>query len=289
MKLEIIYKKHLSLLTSIAYRMLGSLADAEDIVQEVFLEVQKLDTDHVYNMKAYLVKSVTNRCINFLKSARKRREVYVGPWLPEPQITLSEQNPMELVVKDEAISYAFLVMLNQLNAVERAVFILREVLDYSYSEIAQALDKTEENCRKIYSRIKKKLHQDVPVPSSNMEKEDALVQSFILASKTGNFDNFISMLTDDAILTMDGGGKVRGALRPIISRHRILALFKGIVPRGYFEGNLLPVHINNQRGILLMRNDQPTLVICFGWDLRQEHIKRIFIISNPDKLKHIQV
>ncbi|WP_420901876.1 sigma factor-like helix-turn-helix DNA-binding protein [Aneurinibacillus aneurinilyticus] len=93
-------------------------------------------------MKAYLVKSVTNRCINLLKSARKRREIYIGPWLPKPQITLSEQNPMELVVKDKAISYAFLVMLNQLNAVERDVFIPREVLDYSYSEIAQALNKS---------------------------------------------------------------------------------------------------------------------------------------------------
>ncbi|ERI06974.1 sigma-70 family RNA polymerase sigma factor [Aneurinibacillus aneurinilyticus] len=128
-------------------------------------------------MKAYLVKSVTNRCINLLKSARKKREIYIGPWLPEPQINLSEQNPMELVVKDKAISYAFLVMLNQLNAVERAVFIPREVLDYSYSEIAQALNKSEGNCRKIYSRIKKKLHQAVPVSSSNTEKEDALVQS----------------------------------------------------------------------------------------------------------------
>lgn len=108
------------------------------------------------------------------------------------------------------------------------------------------------------------MHQEVPVSSSNTEKEDALVQSFILASKTGNFDNFISMLTDDAILIMDGGGKVRGALHPIISRYRILALFKGIAPKGYFEGNPLPIYINNQRGVLLMRNDQPVLAIYFG-------------------------
>lgn len=291
MEWETVYENNLTMLTAIAYRMLGSLADAEDIVQDLFIEVQQLDMVHVRNMKAYLTKAVTNRCISFMTSARKRREVYVGPWLPEPLINLTEQDPMELAVKDESISYAVLVLLEQLNAVERAVFILRETLAYSYSEIARILDKSEENCRKIYSRVNKKLRQELPAASPHTEKEEALVQAFILASKTGNFDDVIRMVADDALLIMDGGGKVRCALRPIIGRQRIMALLNGIVPRGYFEGEILPVEVNGQRGMVLVRNGSPVLAICFGWGAKpgeQKRLVRIFFISNPNKLERIQ-
>lgn len=291
MEWETVYKNYLTSLTAVAYRMLGSLADAEDIVQDVFIEVKQRDMEEVRNMKAYLTKAVTNRCISFMTSARKRREVYVGPWLPEPLINLTEQDPMEVAVKHESISYAVLVLLEQLNAVERAVFILRETLAYSYSEIARILDKSEENCRKVYSRVNKKLRQELPAASPHMEKEEALIQAFILASKTGDFADVIRMVTDDALLIMDGGGKVRCALRPIIGRQRIMALLNGIVPRGYVEGELLPVEVNGQRGMVLVRNGSPVLAICFGWGAKpgeQERLVRMFFISNPDKLERIE-
>ncbi|MFM1653312.1 RNA polymerase sigma-70 factor [Brevibacillus sp. B_LB10_24] len=288
MEFETMYTQYRTMLMSIAYHMLGSLADAEDIVQEVFLEVQQQDTNRIENMKAYLAKAVTNRCINYTKSARKRREVYVGPWLPEPIVALSQEDPMELVMKDEVISYALLVALEQLNAVERAIFILREALDYSYREIAEILHKTEENCRKIHSRIKKKLHRDGAVSSSRSNSEEDLVNLFIDAAKTGNFNELIHRLTDDAAMVTDGGGKVRGALRPIIGRERILALLEGIAPRGYFAGDFLPVYVNGQRGVLLVTDGRPAKEIGFARDEKQDRITRIFVVANPDKLAHLQ-
>lgn len=143
--LEELYREYSAYLISIAYQMIGTIADAEDIVQQLFLELQQHDIKHIENIKAYLARAVTNRCINLLKAAHKRREVYVGPWLPEPQITSSEDNPLELIVKQETLSYAILVLLERLSAVERAVYVLREVLGYSYEEIAETVHKSAAN------------------------------------------------------------------------------------------------------------------------------------------------
>lgn len=286
-ELDTLYKTYQPFLFSIAYRMLGSVTDAEDIVHDLFLQL-KLDTDQIKDMKAYLAKVTTNRCLNFLKSARKRREVYTGPWLPEPRVHQTEQ-PLDKIVTDETVSYAFLVLLDQLSPVERAVFVLREAFAYDYGDIARMLEKTEVNCRKIYSRAKRKLKNDLPVHPKNTERVDLLAKTFINASMTGNFEEFIDILTEDVVLVTDGGGKVISALNPIVNKQHVSAFLKGISAKGSFIGELLPVIVNGQKGILQVKEGHPVKVICFELDSKQKNIQRIFIVSNPDKLNHISV
>ncbi|PEE37403.1 RNA polymerase sigma-70 factor [Bacillus pseudomycoides] len=287
MDLDTLYKTYQPFLFSIAYRMLGSVTDAEDIVHDLFLQL-KLDTDQIKELKAYLAKMTTNRCLNFLKSARKRREIYTGPWLPEPRVNQTEQ-PLDKVLSDETVSYAFLVLLDQLSPVERAVFVLREAFAYNYEDIAGMLEKTEVNCRKIYSRAKRKLQNDMLVPLENTEHVDLLAKTFIKASMTGNFEKFIDILTEDVVLVTDGGGKVISALNPIVNKQRVSAFLKGISAKGSFIGELLPVMVNGQKGILQVKEGHPIKVICFELDSKQKNIRRIFIVSNPDKLNHIPV
>ncbi len=275
-------------LYAVAYRMLGSVSDAEDIVQDVFLASQNLDFAHVQNVQAYLVKSTANRCLNMLKSERKRREVYTGPWLPEPEVTLAEQEPVEAIIQSETLSYAFLVLLEQLTPVERVIFVLRESLEYDYQEIADVIGKSEVNCRKIYSRCKRKLQQkEVSADPFHAEQAENLVRTFMHAAATGTFGHFIQLLKDEAVLVTDGGGKVRAAVFPIFGRERIQAFFEGIVEKGAFSGELLPVLINGEYGILHRTNGTVKNAICFGWDGHHERITHIYMMLNPDKLKHI--
>lgn len=287
MEFATLYKTYQPFLFSIAYRMLGSVTDAEDIVHDLFLQL-KIDTVQIKDLKAYLAKVTTNRCLNFLKSARKRREIYTGPWLPEPRVHQTEQ-PLDKIVTDETVSYAFLVLLDQLSPVERAVFVLREAFAYDYGDIAGMLEKTEVNCRKIYSRAKRKLKNDMPVHPENTERVDLLAKTFIKASMTGNFEEFIDILTEDVVLVTDGGGKVISALNPIVNKQRVSAFLKGISAKGSFIGELLPVMVNGQKGILQVKEGHPIKVICFELDSKQKNIRSIFIVSNPDKLNHIPV
>jgi RNA polymerase sigma-70 factor (TIGR02957 family) len=286
-ELDSLYKRYQPFLFSIAYRMLGSVTDAEDIVHDIFLKL-KLDTDQVEDLKAYLAKVTTNRCLNFLNSARKRREIYTGPWLPEPQVQETKQ-PLDKIVTDETISYAFLVMLDQLSPIERAVFVLREAFAYDYGDIAGMLKKTEVNCRKIYSRAKRKLKNDKPFPLENTDHVHLLAKTFIIASTTGNFEEFIELLTEDVVLITDGGGKVHAALNPIVNKQRVSAFLNGITSKGSFIGELLPVVVNGQKGILHVKEGHINKVICFELDSKQKTIQKIFIVSNPDKLTHIPV
>ncbi|MBD8588770.1 RNA polymerase sigma-70 factor [Peribacillus simplex] len=287
MELDSLYKTYRPFLFSIAYRMLGSVTDAEDIVHDLFLQL-KLDTDEIKDMKAYLAKMTTNRCLNYLKSARKRREVYTGPWLPEPRVNETDQ-PLDKVVTDETVAYAFLVLLEQLSPVERAVFVLREAFTYSYEDIAEMLEKNEVNCRKIYSRAKRKLQNDRPVHPEDTKHVDLLAKKFIKASATGNFEEFLDLLTEDVVLVTDGGGKVISALNPIVTRQRVSAFLKGVSAKGGFIGELLPVMVNGQEGILQIKEGKPIKVICFELDPKQKNIRKIFIVTNPDKLNHIPV
>lgn len=298
MELELLYTSYKPLLQSIAYRMLGSITDAEDIVQDIFVTMQRTPVEDVQHIKAYLVKMVANRCLNVLKSASKQREVYVGPWLPEPDIEEASAalTPEERVVREETVSYAMLVMLQQLSPVERAVFLLREVLAYDYKEIAEMLEKSEANCRKIYSRIKPKIdplsasEERKTVSSLKSAHSDMFVSAFLQASRTGDFKPFVHLLVDDAMLVSDGGGKVRAALYPIMGKERIRAFLEGIHGKGSFSGELRPVRINGDAGLLLIRDGMPRIALCFeradGLTLAAD---RVYIISNPDKLRHIRI
>lgn len=290
MEVDILYSQYKPLLFSIGYSMLGSVEDSEDLVHETFLTVQKLNhskEEEPSNIKAFLCKIMTNRCLDHLKSSKHKREVYVGPWLPEPFIqgyigNLSE-DPIEKMILDETISYAFLVLLEQLTPIERAVFVLREAFEFDFRTIAEVLNKTELNCRKIFSRLQRKVQQKELIPKRNLNNELLIAKRFIEASETGNLDLLISLLTEDIILVTDGGGKTKAALRPISQRENVVAFLVGITKKVKAPTNIQCVIVNNQIGLIVSSADQEPTLVCF--EIEGNSYRRIYMVRNPDKLK----
>jgi RNA polymerase sigma-70 factor (TIGR02957 family) len=287
--LEDLYKSYKPHLFSIAYRMLGSRSDAEDMVQDLFISIHGFLNDNINNIKSYLSKMIINRCLNELKSARKQRITYVGNWLPEPFVQLID-SPLESVERHDAISYAFLILMEKLTPLERAVFILREVFAYEHSEIGEMFNKTEVNCRKIYSRVKKKVNvssEENEVLSMPPIEEKEMVSRFISALTNGNIQSLVDLLTEDVILVADGGGKVSAAINPIYSKERVLVILNALSSNRFPESKAQLAEVNGQQGILLTKEGIPTGVICFEWGSQTMIIQRIFIIVNPDKLQQI--
>ncbi|WP_180954153.1 RNA polymerase sigma-70 factor [Bacillus sp. M6-12] len=282
------YSQFHPLLFSIAYRMLGTVSDAEDIVQDVYVHAEEITIDHVQNKKAYLCKMVTNRCIDHLKSAGRKREFYTGPWLPEPLI-FTENDPETKVVNEEMISFAFLLLLEKLKPMERAVFILREVLDYDYRTIAQIVNRSESNCRKIFSRSKNKF------PLKNEEDQafldpnkDEIIQKFVLALHHGQTQTIEKLLCDDVTLYSDGGGKVYAALKPVHSKAQVVRFIGFLLAQNHSEEKpafVKMVNVNGQTGLLVNGEDDVKTVICFHVENNQ--IANIYIVRNPEKLQHV--
>jgi len=290
LQIEQLYREYKPLLASISYRMLGSMSEAEDAVQDVFVAVSKLDVIDFSHPKAYLVKMVTNRTLNLMKAAPRKREDYPGPWLPEPIIGLgSENEPQEHVLRHEQLGYALLVLLQTCTPPERAVFVLRESLGYDYADIAAILKKSEVTCRKIYSRAVAKI--DHRPRAENEAALDASIErfakSFAQAIETGRFESFIHLLKDDAVLLNDGGGIVRAALNPIVGRERIAAFLSGIATKGSLIGRMHHVLINEQRGVFLLREDKPPIAFTFDPNDSFSSIRAVYMISNPEKLTRI--
>lgn len=293
LEVEQLYREYKPLLTSIAYKMLGSMSEAEDVVQDVFVTVSKLDGIDIAHPKAYLVKLVTNRVLNVMKSAPRKRESYPGQWLPEPVMDgTPESSPLENVIQHEQLGYALLVLLQNCTPPERAVFVLRESLGYEYSEIAAMLDKSEAACRKIFSRASAKIGHSSALDQERMatldESMTRFVQSFSEAIYTGRLESFIHLLTDDAVMLTDGGGIVRSALNPIIGPRRILAFMEGIARKGAFEGSWRPVSVSGQLGLMQVQDNKPVKVYLFEPDEQTGKIRSVYMISNPEKLTRIQ-
>ncbi|GIP37191.1 RNA polymerase sigma factor SigJ [Paenibacillus sp. J31TS4] len=284
MELDSLYRTYRPLLSSVAYRMLGSIAEAEDAVQDVFAALSREKPPEVHHPKAYLVKLVTNRSLNLLRSARRRRERYTGPWLPEPELAFSPGDLSEEFALRESFGYALLVLLETLSPAERAVYVLRESLDYEYGEIAGMLGKNEAACRKLLSRARAKLGkrdaESDSVPSGDAEP---YVRAFADALRTGEFEPFLGLLADDAVLISDGGGKVRSALFPILGKARIHAFFAGLRAKGSLQGELRAVWLSGQRGWLLVRPPLHPIAICFGPGAG-DRADRVYLVTNPDKL-----
>ncbi|NHN34498.1 RNA polymerase sigma-70 factor [Paenibacillus agricola] len=296
MELDSAYLSFRPLLLSIAYRMLGSVSDAEDLVQDVFLIARKWDTnkegDHVRNLKAYLCKIVTNRCLDFLKSARKKREVYIGPWLPEPLVqhyTIeSGQDPLQTIMLEDTISYAFLILLDRLTPVERAVFILREAFDYDYRDIADMIGKTELGCRKIFSRLKRKIQAEPDTPRTDEAQSVELVHRFLHAASTGNMHALVATLTEDIAVYTDGGGKVHAAIRAIRTMPRVAAMVQGLSSKMDGQTRIRTARINGAVGLIVSSSDDRfNAVISF--QIRANRIHNIYILRNPDKLRHLNL
>jgi len=296
MELDSAYLSYRPLLMSIAYRMLGSVFDAEDLVQDVFIIAQRSDVDaegsRVLNLKAYLCKIVTNRCLDFLKSSRKKREIYVGPWLPEPLVQNYTheigQDPLQTIMLEDSISYAFLVLLDRLTPVERAVFILREAFDYDYRDIADMIGKTELGCRKIYSRLKHKIQAEPDVSLMEEAQSEELVHSFLHAAATGNMQELIALLSEDIIVYTDGGGKVNAATRPIQTPQRVVAFIKGLTAKMDKNTQIQLAWINGALGLFISSpDDRFNAVIHF--QIKAGLIHNMSILRNPDKLRHLNI
>ncbi|KOP80975.1 hypothetical protein AMS59_00565 [Lysinibacillus sp. FJAT-14745] len=282
-----LYKEHKSLLFSIAYRMTGSASDAEDIVQDVFTRIGKTEVKHMNNIKALLCKMVTNRCLDLLKSSRKKRELYTGTWLPEP-LALDEDDPLFTVLNDTSISLAIMILFEELNPIERAIFILREVFEYEYPTIAEIVEKSEINCRKILSRIKKKLPELVrknSIVTNKLEIQNT-VTVFMSAFQQGKVDQLVHILKEDVAYYADGGGKVTAALHPIYGREKVFRLLSALFRK--FENNdeiyqLELMNVNGTTGLALISENKIQAVI--GFEVEHGQIEAIYYMVNPDKLR----
>ena len=277
------FERHRSLLFSIAYRMLGSVAEAEDVVQEAYLRWREVPEGEVRSPKSYLSAMVTRLSIDRLRSAR--REEYIGPWLPEPLISDRAEELAAHDELDESLSMAFLVLLESLNPVERAVFLLREVFDYDYEEISSIVRKSEANCRQIARRARQSVAARRPRFERSLEKEKMLTERFVEACMSGDMEGLLELLSEDVTLWSDGGGKVAAAPYPIHGPEKVARFLVGVlrtVPPGFFAH---PARVNGGPGAIGYVDDHPTGVVAL--DVAEGRIRRVRIVVNPDKLRTV--
>ncbi|UUZ93757.1 RNA polymerase sigma factor SigJ [Paenibacillus sp. P25] len=287
MSIESLYKEYKNPLFSLAYRMTGSVMDAEDIVQEAFLSYDQIPRpEAVYNERAYLYKIVTNRCLDLLRSSAKKREMYVGPWLPEPLIEreISEDDPSDVYLQRESISTAYLLLLQRLNAVERAVFLLREIFNYSFDEIAEMVGKTSANCRQIFHRAKKSIHFD-PVDNPSVSVAEEKVRDFVNSLLQGNTTKLLELVSENVVFYGDGGGKVRAAQVPVAGFDPVIRLHLNLLKM--YEGKFTAsfVRVNGLPGLHFILDDGLQYVYSFAF--RGNKIHAIYALANPEKQRHL--
>ncbi len=278
------FQQHRPLLFSIAYRMLGTVMDAEDIVQEAFLRWQRAPEPEVRSPKSYLTTIVTRLAIDQLRSARERREHYVGPWLPEPLLTEPESTPMPEMA--ESISTAFLVMLETLTPTERAAFLLREVFDYDYPEVARIIDKSEANCRQLVKRAKSHIAAGRPRFTASEEHRRRLTRQFVETCRRGDLGGLEALLARDVTLWSDGGGKVQAALNPIRGAPNVARFLVGILRKAPPDLEIRPASINGQPGYVNYVGGRVFGTLAL--DIRDIGIGGIYLVVNPEKLRRVQ-
>jgi RNA polymerase sigma-70 factor (ECF subfamily) len=273
-------------LFAIAYRMLGSAMDAEDMVQETYLRYRALPPEQIRSEQAMLTTIVTRLCINQLKSAHQQRESYLGPWLPEPVLTDDHpelMDPEEQASEYESISMAFLVLLESLQPAERAAFLLHEIFDYDYAEVAEIIGKSEAACRQLVSRAKKHLAAHRPRFKSSPEQHRQILEKFLQASQAGELDGLMQLLSEDVTLWTDGGGKVRGAAtQPVRSREAVARFVLGsqrLAPEGF---DVEIADVNGQSALLARSAGSVFMVLTI--ETEAQRIRAIRLVANPDKL-----
>ena len=281
------FERQRPLLFSIAYRMLGSVHDAEDILQDAYLRYQSVDPETIESPKALLTTIVTRLCLNLLASSRIQRETYIGPWLPEPLIT--EDNPVMSNVSEsfdeyDSISMAFLVLLENLTPLERAVFILREVFDYEYHEIAEILERSESACRKLFSRANAYIAANKSRFKATPEEHQRMLENFTQATRSGDLEGLVNLLAEDVVFWADGGGKVRGAATQPVSGAESVAKFVTSSTRFAPPGSAASFAYVNSRPSLLLRAPNGTLALIILLEVGEGRVQRIWAMANPDKL-----
>lgn len=275
------FDRYRPLLFSIAYRMLGVAMDAEDMVQETFLRWQS-SPEAIESPKAYLSAVVTRLCIDQLRSARVQREEYIGPWLPEP---IATETPHDSAVLADSLSIAFLRVLESLSPVERAAFLLREVFDYGYDEIAHIVGKSEANCRQMVKRAKARIAGRRPRFAVRREEHGRLLAEFSQACLTGDVNGLLSLFADDITLYSDGGGKRGTARKPIYTPAKVVRFLFAILRKAPPGFSARIAQVNGQPAIISYTNSAPYSVLTI--DVADGRIRSIYNIINPDKLAHM--
>jgi len=277
-----VFAEHRRLLFDVAYRMTGSVADAEDIVQEAWLRCRDVDGDQVANPRAYLVRTITNLSLNQLTSARARRETYVGPWLPEPILTAPDAGQEAEMA--ESISMAMLVVLETLTPQERAIFLLHDVFGYNHAEIASILDKSEAAVRQTAARARAHVAARRPRFDVDQGVRTQAVDRFRAACAGGDLNAMMELLAPEVICWTDGGGKVTAARRPLEGADRVGRWIIGVFAKPESQSaEMVLTEINGELGILGLVNGQPVGVICLDFD--GEHVTGVRLQGNPDKLR----
>jgi len=287
------------LLFSIAYGMTGSVGDAEDIVQDAFLGLAKARQagTEIADPKAYLATAVTRLGINYLGSARVRRETYVGDWLPEPVVVPAGQGPAEHAELADSLSMAFLVLLETLSPVERAVFMLREVFGYGYPDVARITGKTEVNCRQIFARARQRIAAGAPVsdavpsPARRAEGEE-LARRFFEAAAGGDMDALLGMLAPDVVLHADGGGKAQAIGKPLAGRQPVMRMLVSLLRRARVLGASLRLALVNGQPGAVLYDAEGRVVSVIELDIGpnghgSDVVQTMHAVVNPDKLAHL--
>jgi RNA polymerase sigma-70 factor, ECF subfamily len=271
-----LFLQYRSLLFGIAYRMLGSL-EAEDIVQDAFLQFQKLDLVTIANPRGLLVT------IDYLNSARVQREQYIGPWLPEPLVT---EDSLETLVQKETLSVAFLLMLESLTPVERAVFLLRDVFDFDYADIADLIDKSPQYCRQLAHRARLHINERRSRSTLSVAEKEGLFQRFLAACEEGNIAELVQVLAEDCQFYSDGGGNVAAALKPIQGRDRVITFLFNILKQMSREVEPILMELNGTPGVMARMGDRVEYTLTV--EFQENQIVGLYSMRNPEKLNRVQ-
>jgi RNA polymerase sigma factor (sigma-70 family) len=267
-----------------AYRMLGSVSDAEDILQEAYLRWQRADRSLVQEPAGYLIRITTRLCLDQIKSARVRRETYPGEWLPEPVLT---EDPTALL--DQDVTVALLLALERLSPLERAAFLLHDIFDGAYADIAATLNRSPEACRQLAARARRKVQQLSPKAPEPSQHGMVLAEAFFRASKTGDTAALSQLLAQDVVLISDGGGKATAALNPIYGVDRVARLLDGVARKA---GRRLPANWRlcrlNRLPAVLSRAEDGVLETA-AIEIQDGRITRIYVTRNPDKTRHLEM
>jgi RNA polymerase sigma-70 factor, ECF subfamily len=278
------------LLFSIAYRMLGSASDAEDVLQDAWVRYRGADRSSIRSPRAFMTTIVTRLCLDRLKAAQKTREEYIGPWLPEPVLTSELASPETMLQRSESVTLAFLVLLEQLSPEERAVFLLKDVFDYEHAEIADILGTTTDNSRQLLHRAKVRLKEGRPRPTGTRQSRRAIAERFARAFSTGDASELTALLTTDVGMWSDGGGKATAARRPLMGRDEVVKFLVGLhrigENTGLIRGASLTIEdVNSEPALVLRLGARMESIFVLSVD--NDRISGIRVVRNPDKLARI--
>ncbi len=282
----VLFEDHRQLLFGIAYRMLGTVMDAQDMVQNTYIRWQESSPDEVRSPRAWLTTVITRLCINHLQLARVQRETYIGSWLPEPLVEEGAATPVANAQLADSLSLAFLLLLETLTPTERAVFILREGFDCKFSEIAGIVDKSEINCRKILTRARQRIDERRPRFDVAPEEAEKMVVPFIEAVRKGDYETLLASMAENVVLITDGGGKARAISKPLHGAEPIAKLLVNVARHyGSKSEEIRFATVNGLPGYVSFDGPTPQRVMAFG--IENGRITALFAITNPDKLRHL--